>query len=330
MASVVLSRRRDRSPGAAGLAAATVFAGALTGIALTFPLLPAGPPRPDVDLGARSRLTALDGFDTRVRPAAIVYDPLHRTSAADVIPKLSLGVTPLQRTASQPVRVIHNGRFSLPAGTYAIDVRFGDQVPEQPATLSLQIGRVGPPLESWSVQPVAGETWHTSLRLPVDAAFVGLSGPVELERAIASISITPTAIVDAGARPRVPLVLAAALYPGASFYFHMEQMYPEPEGFWTPGGQAGDVTLAVPPERTTPVVLRIHSGARANTATLSSFGWQRRYMLTPGLVVEVELPPVTDGVLPLTISTTDGFSPRDLDPASSDSRFLGIWVEVKP
>lgn len=329
-AGALLSRWRDPRPGAAGLAAAAVCAGALAVVAVTFPMLPADPPWPQVDLGARSRLAALDGFDTRVRPAAVIYDPLRKGAAGDVLPQFSLGVRPLQRTSPQPVRVIHNGRFSLPAGTYTVDVSFGDQVPPEPMPLSLQIGRVGPPFQSWSLKPVPGETWHTSLWLPVDAAFVGLRGSAEMERAITAISITPTAVVDAGARPLLPPVLSAASYPGASFFFHMEQMYPETEGFWTVGGGAADVTLAVPPERSTPVVLRIHSGGQANTATISTFGWRRRYMLTPGHVVDVELPAATGGVLPLTITTTSGFSPRDLDPASGDPRFLGVWVEVKP
>lgn len=329
-AAVLLARWRERRAGAAGFGAAAVFAGALAVVAITFPMLPADPPWPQVDLGARSRLAALDGFDTRVRPAAVIYDPFRKGAADDVLPALSLGVKPRQRISPQPVRVIHNGRFSLPAGTYRVDVSFGADVPEHPTSLSLQIGRVGPPFQSWSVQPVPGDTWQTSLWLPVDAAFVGLRGPAELERAITAISITPTSVVDAGARPRVPPVLSAAMYPGASLFFHTEQMYPESEGFWTPGGRAADLTLAIPPERARPVVLRIHPGGRANTAVISTFGWRRRYMLTPGQAVEVELPAATGGVLPLTISTTSGFSPRDLDPESSDQRFLGMWVEVKP
>jgi hypothetical protein len=163
----------------------------------------------------------------------------------------------------------------------------------------------------------------------VDANFVGLRGPVEIERAIEAITITPTAIVDAGARPHLPVVLAAAAYPGASMFFHNEQMYPEPTGFWTIGGRSAEVTVAVPPGRTTPVVLRIHPGGKANFATISTFGWYREYELVPGQDASVELPVTAGGVIPLTISSSDGFNPRDLDPASNDPRFLGIWVEVK-
>ncbi len=328
-ASVLLSRWRNLRPGTAALAAATVFGASLAVIGVTFPMLPGGTPVPGVDLGVRSRLAALDGFDSRVRPAAVLYDPLRKVAAVNVVPLLSLGVKPLQRTDPQPVRVIHNGRFSVPAGTYTIEVTFGDQVPSRPTPWSLQIGRIGAPLQTWTLQPQPGEKWRTSLWLPVDAAFVGLRGPIEMERAVAAITITPSTIVDAGARSRVPPVLSAAAYPGATVFFHNEQMYPEPQGFWTIGKRTAELTVAVPPERTAPLVLRIHCGGQASNATFSSFGWRRLFALVPGTAADVELPVVAGGVIPLTISTDNGFSPQALDPSSRDARFLGIWVEVR-
>jgi hypothetical protein len=180
------------------------------------------------------------------------------------------------------------------------------------------------------LQPQAGQRWETTLRLPVDSNFVALRGSVEMERAIERITITPTAVVDAGARPHVPVVLAAAQYPGATMFFHNETKYPEPKGFWTMGGRSAEVTIAMPPGQTTPVTLRIHGGAQPNTATLTTFGWEREIPLVPGKDEIVELPVPSNGVIPLTISAARGFYPRDVDPASTDPRFLGIWVEVKP
>jgi hypothetical protein len=327
-AAALLSRSRSSRAGASALAAAGIFAAALGVVAVTFPLLPTSPALPRVDLGARARLAALDGFDSRVRPAAMLYDPLRKVAASEVVPRLSLSVKPLQREDPQPLRVIHNGRFSLPAGTYDILVTFGDRVPARPTPLSLQIGRVGVALQTWNLQPQPGEQWRTSMWLPVDANFVGFRGPLEMERAIAAITITPSAIVDAGARPRVPAVMSTAVYNGAMVIFHSEQMYPEPAGFWTVGRRSADVTVAVPPERTAPIVLRIHCGGQANTATISTFGWQQSHALVPGTAVDVELPMAAGGVMPLTIATDNGFSPQLLDPASRDRRFLGIWVEV--
>lgn len=328
LAGWFLARQRTTRPGMAALIAVSTFGVALLAVSVTFPLLPAGAAMPRVDLGARSRLASLDGFDARVRPAAVIFDPLRKVNAAAVLPELFLGVKPQQRTDPQPIRVIHNGRFSLPAGTYGIDVTFNDQVPGRPTPFSLQVGRVGPALRSWTLEPKAGETWHTSLWLAVDAGFVGFRGPAEMERAISAISIIPTAVVDVGARPHVSEVLSAATYAGVMFYFHNEQMYPEPNGFWTIGQRSAEFTVAVPPGRTAPVVLRIHCGAQANHATINTFGWQRDYALVPGQAVEVELPVVAGGVSPLTIATDNGFSPRQIDPASNDKRFLGIWVEI--
>ncbi len=204
-------------------------------------------PQPAIDLGARARLAALDGFDARARPASIVYDPLRKGAAIDALPQLVLGVKAGQRSDKQPVRVIHNGRFSLPAGTYTISVQFSDRTPQRRAA-AVAADR---PQRS-AVANVDGaaasraSSSQTTLWLPVDASFVGLRGPVELERAIASITITPIAVVDAGARPLVPIVLAAADYSGATLFFHDEQLYPEPQGFWTIGGHASHVTVAMP------------------------------------------------------------------------------------
>jgi len=329
-AAVVLSRVRTTQPGVAALAAAATLAASLLVAAVTVPLLPTSSARPRVDLGARSRLAALDGFDARVRPAAMLYDPLRRGASTDVVPQLTLGVKPAQRSDPQPVRVIHNGRFSLPAGTYRIDVEFNERGAEQVWPLSLQIGRVGPPLESWSVAAQPNQLWSTSLRLPVNASFVGLRGWVGGDRAIVASAIRPTAVVDAGARPIVPVVTAAAHYGDATLFFHDDRLYPEQDGFWILGGRTSDVTVAVPPNHDKPVMLRIHPGAKANTATFSTFGWSQQYSLQPGQSAEIELPRMDGGVVPLTISADDGFYPQGTDPGSSDHRFLGVWVEVSP
>jgi hypothetical protein len=327
-AAVVMARVRTTQAGLAALVAASTLALALVVIAVTLPYLPADPPLPRVDLSARSRLTALDGFDTRVRPASMTYNPLRRGAATEVVPQLTLGVRPMQRTDEKPLRVIHNGRFSLPAGTYKVDVQFNDRAAEREWPLALQVGRIGPPLQSWTIQAQPRQLWTTTLWLPVNANFIGIRGPEDMERAIDAITITPTAVVDAGARPIVPAVLSAARYGDVSIFFHEERMYPEPTGVWLPGQRTIQMTVAVPPTHTAPVVLRIHSGGKANLATFTTFDWERDYSLVPGQAADVELPMVNGSVIPLTVTVADGFSPREIDPSSNDTRFLGIWVEV--
>jgi len=323
-----LSRHETTKPGVAALMAMGTLGAALLFIAASFPFLPSGEALPRVDLGARSRLATLDGFDERVRPVGVIYDPARMVNADAVLSEARLAVKPQQRTDWQPLRVIHNGRFSLPAGRYGVGVTFGNEVPAGPLPFSLQVGRIGPPLQSWPLQPVASDTWHTTFELALDAGFVGFRAPVELERAITAITITPTSVVNAGARPRAGEVLSAARYGDATFYFY-DQAYAESNGFWTAGRRMSDVTITVPPERTTPVVLFIHGGGVANHVTISTFGWQREFDLVPGKGAEVEMPVAAGGILPLTIATSAGFSPAQFNPGSNDLRFLGIWVEVR-
>ena len=281
---------------------------------------------PPLNLSARSHLDALDHFDAAARPIAIVYRSLHVSRAASPLPLLSLSVKPGQRNDPQPLRVIHNGRFSLPAGTYSISVMFGADAPQQTMPLSIQVGRMGPPLVTEQVRP-SDKEWHSVLQLPADAAFVGLRGPVELERAIDSITIFPTAIVSAGARPSIPDVLATAQYGAARVMFHNVELAPEPGGFWTIGKRDGRITIAVARGKPMPH-LRVHGGPAPNRATFSSGRWSQRLEMAPGQAYDVALPADDDGISTITISTESGFTPSQVDPASKDNRFLGIWIEV--
>lgn len=330
-AGVLLSRWKIFSPGAAALLAITVLVAALSLVVLLMPMLPGASPRQDLSLAARARLVALDRFDSRVRPTALRYDETVQLSdAASLLPYLSLQLSPGLRTERTPVPLFHSGRFSLPAGTYSIAVAFGEHVPAQAMPLSVQVGRTGAPLQSWQVQPQPEEIWRAELALPVDVNFFGLRGPVELERAIERITITPIRLVDAGARPQLPAVIAARNYAGAAAYFHDEHAHPEPQGLWVLGRRTAQFTIVPAPGQTSPVVLRFHSGGEPNTVRMSVPGWEWEAALVAGQVAEVELPPAVAGVIPLTVTTTNGARPSDRDPASKDSRLLGIWVEFKP
>ena len=156
---------------------------------------------------------------------------------------------------------------------------------------------------------------------------LGFVGSADLERAIDRIAITPTAIVDAGARPRIPAVLSTRRAQEATYFFHDEHLYPEPQGMWTRGGRIASVTVAPAADQALPSVVRLNSGSRGNTFTLSSPGWQHQGALVPGQVAEVALPPAVNGVIPLTITAAASYRPRDLDPSSRDPRTLGVWLE---
>ena len=207
--------------------------------------------------------------------------------------------------------MIHNGRFSLPAGTLH-DQRAVQRSRARSPAAAVAADR---PQRSAAADvddaAAAGPAVQAPLWLPVDASFVGLRGPVELERAVASITITPVAVVDAGARPLVPVVLAAADYPAATLFFHDEQLYPEPNGFWT-HRRARVARHRRRPARTDGAGGVAHaSGRDARTPSPSARSAGRAAStLVPGQAVEVELPII-----------------RQRRGAADDRRRLGVFSE---
>ncbi len=331
LGSQLLGRLRLASRGAAALAALVASGVAVVLATSGIGGLPASPtPLPDVDLSARPRLAALDTFDRVTRPVAVRYSPLRVSSVADVESSLSLGVTPGLRREAQPVRVLHNGRFSLPAGRYRVLVQWDTRnpLPAPPgSTIALQVGRVGSPMRTWTVAPVANESWQEEFWLPVDTGFVGFRGSPEIERSIAKLSVEALDVVDVGTRTTTPQVLGAAEYGPIAVLFHDERMFPESAGFWTAGRRQARVTLACADGCARGVELRLHSGKRPNHLRLSTHGWAQDIDLTGEVEVRVVVPPpAAGGVTVLDLETTTGFVPIEVDPTVLDRRFLGVWV----
>jgi hypothetical protein len=196
-------------------------------------------------------------------------------------------------------------------------------------TVALQIGRIGPPLVTWTVDPAPGGTFTREFWLPIDAGFVGLRGSAEIERSIAAIHVDAVDVLDAGVRTPTPQVLSAAAYGDALVYFHDELMYPESTGFWTTGERPARLTIACPGGCSRGVTLRIHSGKRPNHLRLSTHGWSRELDLFGETAIDVPVPaPAEGGVIELDTVTTTGFVPIEVDPAIHDRRYLGAWIEV--
>ena len=323
-AAFLLRRVGPRTAGGATLAASATFAAALliaSGIASqieTTHLVP-------VNLNARASLTLLDGFDADTRPMAIKYDPFELLPANAIVPLASLSVAPGTRGDNQPIRVLHNGRFSLPAGQYHLDVEWATDAPNV-MPLGLQVGLLEPAWQTWQVQPQRGAHWTADINLPVDAPFLALRGATDLERAVALVSIQPTNVLDAGDRPRVPAIQTASQIGSTMVLYHDDRASMEPMGFWVIGGSTARVTFARD-AHDTPLVLRIHSGLKPNRVLVSSRGWQETMYLNARTPQDITLPDSERRVVTVDIRAEDGFRPRDFDPASPDPRFLGAWVQ---
>jgi hypothetical protein len=323
-AAVLLSRWRARTPGAAALAAMAVLAGGVVLATIVVPALPHDPPQPKAELMARSHAPVLDQFDRAVRPHAIVFDPLRLESADQVRPLATLEVIPGLHLRPQPLRVLHNGRFSLPAGSYRADFEWVDST--QPSTIALQIGRMGEPLQSWPVQPQRGTHWQADFELPLDMNFVAFRGTTDLERAIKRIVISPLFVTNESERPKTATVLAARRYGSVTVFTHSLAAEPERQGFWVVGRRHAEVTFVRNPDQT-PLQLRVHSGPQPNRVQFATAGWNTTLDLEPDKKMIVTVP-VSMPIVTLDMYAENGFDPRKYEQGSTDTRLLGVWVEV--
>ncbi len=323
--AVVLTRIRTARPGVASLAAIGGCSSALLAGALVVPLVPVTPAWPGLDLRARPRAPLLEAFDGVRRPVGIEYTPLRVVAAGTIASQAALEVVPGSRSEPQPIRVLHNGRLSLPAGHYRLEVDWNGT--RSGETIGLQIGRTGEPWRTWHVEPRTGERWATEFILPLDAGFVGVRGTPELERVVGHIAMVPLSIVDAARRPKLPAVTGASLARGGSYFYYDDNAFPEAVGFWVRGRRTTRVTIHR--ERGDgPLKLRINSGLIRNRLHVSTFGWSHTVSLEPKLPDYLEVPAGNRALITLELTADEEFVPREHDPTSQDLRPLGVWVEV--
>ncbi len=327
---LALRPRPAQKPGAAGLSA--FWSVAIVSAAAACLVSAATAAAPAADPAARARVPILDAFDAARRPHAIVFRSFAPVPASAVPPLMALTASPGLRTEPQPLPVLLNARFALPAGLYAVEVGAVPDGQRVSGRIGLQVGRIGSPLCWWEIDLPAGAAWRGRFALPVDAEFVGFvaSGAVASAR---SLTVRPVEVEDRSAR-ELPVrgggspVLSALNLPGASLFFRDEAVYLERTGFWVRGRSTASITIA-PADPNRRLVLHMHSGKTANTVTFMTTTWGARVALKPGAPYDLEVPaPPHPGPFVLRVTTEGGFTPADSIPGSSDRRLLGCWIEI--
>ena len=281
---------------------------------------------------SRSRVPLLDTFDAVARSHAIIYNPLRFAPAAGIPPLMTLTASPGERPAGQPVRVLLNARYGLPAGQYEVEIGGAPGRTPIRGTVGLQVGRIGSPLQEWEVNLAPGATWRSTFTLPVDAEFVGFVTTPPLDTAT-SLRLRPLRIVDKSLREanvhrRSFTILSAMAFPSASMFFHDEEVYPEPTGAWIRGESTASMTVA-PAQPENGVTLRVHCGPTPNAVTFETTTWGERVVLIPGQAREVHIPaPPKPSPFLLRATTESSFVPAEAIPGSTDRRVLGCWMEI--
>lgn len=276
----------------------------------------------------RARVPLLDRFDAGRRPTAILYDPLSLLTGADALSRVTLIARPGLRTARQPVELLWNARFALPAGEYHLRLTRKGATAAADTKLALQIGPSGPPLEQWDV---TGPRWEHRFVLPIDAGLVGFRAPQDLSQGDGELQITPLHVVDEGQRVARPPIIGAVHQGPATVFFHDDFASAEPAGYWTRGGANTEITYATSAGSPATIAIVVHCGPVPNQVSLKTLGWEKQLVLQPGETSALAIPTTEQPALglriaPLEISVRDGFVPAQVDRSATDRRFLGCWI----
>ena len=321
-AAIAMARmRRPLAPGAAGLAACGVAGAAVLLVALVVPAVLDPWRAPSPVPGVRAQMALLSEFDAQRRPLGIVYDPLRRVSSSAIPPLLAFVAGPRARGERTGVDLLYDARWSLPAGRYELCLEGHGRTIH--GEIGLQVGRVGPPLRTWTIAPAT--RWTTTLDLPANARFVGFRASPELAGAAPELRLIPRAVADLRTRKTDPEVLQSRQYGDAAVFFYDERVAPEPGGFWTRGDSSSRLAVALAPDR--PTALRLRAGPAPATVQTTVDGDVQRITLAALATRDVTLRS-RHTVASVEIVTEGGFVPAEVDPTTRDRRRLGVWVEV--
>jgi hypothetical protein len=330
IAGWLLARWKTSSAGRAALAATTTVTLLFVALVSVTSLTMSDDAR-RFDVERRAVFQLLETFDPVARPVAVRYDPFSVVTPGELPSRFTASAVPGERTDPQPLRVILNARFRLPAGRYVVDLKGSDTAGTVPnAAMALQIGREGRPIESWPLVLGRGERTQREFDVPLDAEFVGFRAARQVEPTIAELRISPRDVVETRKRFPAGTVLSAAVFAPVQVFFHDSFSYAEAEGFWVKGRETAHMTMKKVRESDPGVLLAVHSGARPNVVTFATPGWSQTLDLVPGVTQRLTVPSKEgERFIRLTISSRDGFVPAELEQ-SRDRRLLGAWVAFIP
>jgi hypothetical protein len=212
---------------------------------------------------------------------------------------------------------------SIPAGRYRITALADDP------RGWLMVGIAREPRDPFALQTVPITAGPIDLRLPVSVRSLVIRGDEDAWRTVRGLVVEPLELTPAAESVTTEIARRAVRYESAVVYFLDERSFPEPQAFWVGGSRDSNVIVQpVPPRRSVAITLR--NAPVENLVTLQSRGWEKVLTLAPGEEQRIEIPLAPGAeAIPLRIAASSGFRPSDVDPASRDERFLGVWVKVE-
>lgn len=241
--------------------------------------------------------------------------PLRLAAPAELVTRLELATSPRggRRTGPQPLLRIP----FVPPGDYDVFVDARDRRSTLDGTLTVRLGRHDLPIETWTLAGRPRGFTGLTLRLPVEAHSITITGDEAARDAIARLVLRPRVLTGRG-----PLALRAMRIGRVVVFALDDRAYLEPGAFWVRGERQTAVVLT--PDSGRPPVLRLKAGPVATTVALGAGGWSQSFDLAADAAVDVPLPAEAVGPGGLTIASSAGFRPS----ATDDVRWLGVYVTL--
>ena len=161
---------------------------------------------------------------------------------------------------------------------------------------------------------------------PVDVRALIVRGDDDARRVVRELVVEPVSVVPARDRLTTAFARQAVRYGASSVYFLDDRSFPEPEAFWAGGARSTSVVFD--PDAGSSIDLLVRNAPVANVVTLQTGAWREVLQLGPGEERRVRVPlDPQRGTALVTIDTSAGFRPSEVELNSRDNRLLGVLIK---
>jgi hypothetical protein len=269
----------------------------------------------------RGALAVLSKFDPGSNQVAVTLSPVARLSPAALPSRLTLADTQPAAVPSGEPLIRLSG---LAAAVYDIEATIA-----APTTghIFVTIDPTFGPLWTWDLAGGQGAVRHTiALPVPIGPAIVDVEP--HARSAIARLIVKPASGIPSSERPFTERPLHVTRYGPAIVFLMDGDGFMEAPGAWIAGGSSA--TFVMMREQPVPLRLFVRTPPVGNQVLLEGDGWRQQLILKPGEERLVDLPVDPHRLAAtLRVSASAGARPIDFERGSTDSRFLGCWIEVR-
>ena len=261
--------------------------------------------------GASHKILALDLSRFRRIPASELPERLVvRLDASRALP-------PPSARGGRPLFALPQ----IPAGEYGLHI-------DRTGSAGWIMVGVGRDQFALITQPASFFDGEVRVRFPVDVRALVVLGDDDARQQVRGLTLRPISIRTPGQKAAGDYARHAVRYGPATVFFMDDRSFPEPTAFWV--GGARETTIVLQPDdvrRSASLVLR--NAPAQNDVTVRAGAWTERLHLAPGEERALDIPLDTArGATAITIASSSGFRPLDVDRSNPDQRFLGVSVTV--